>query len=217
MRVGINPGYPPFASIVDDELVGIDVDLAKALADHLDVPIEFVPMGIDGLHDALIATQVDVVISSLQVEVWRLGEIVYTRPYFNMGLVLVTDMNSSVDVMEDVAGRSLALEFGSAADHEARLWSRRIPPFEVLPYELPDDALDAVRLGQADAALVDTVTAMTFQNAHPEWSSKLIEVTVTPLVIAVQRHRGTTFDTVDAALEDLLEEGTVDEIIERWL
>ncbi|MEO8609756.1 MAG: ABC transporter substrate-binding protein [Chloroflexota bacterium] len=217
MRVGVDASYPPFAVATSNDLFGLDIDLGKALAERLKVPIRFVNMGFDGLYDSLKADQVDVVISALLVDPSKTGDFRYTFAYYDAGLVLVRNANSPIQSMQNMSGHALAYEFGSEADIVARAWLRRIPAFERRPYELPEYSLDAVRLGQADAALTDATSARLYLRAHPDWKATYTYVTDSFYAIAVRIDRGRTWDAVNHALQSLLDDGTLEAIIGRWL
>lgn len=217
MRVGVDASYPPFAVATSNDLFGLDIDLGKALAERLKVPIRFVNMGFDGLYDSLKADQVDVVISALLVDPSKTGDVRYTFAYYDAGLVLVRDAESLIQSMDDLSGHALGYEFGSEADIVARSWLRRIPEFYTRPYELPEYALDAVRLGQADAALTDATSARIYLRAHPEWRAAYTYITDSFYAIAVRVDRGRTWDAVNRALQSLLDDGTLEAIVKRWL
>jgi ABC-type amino acid transport substrate-binding protein len=216
LRVGVDASYPPFAVATADDLWGLDIDLGRELAARLDIPVRFVNLGFDGLYDALRTDQVDVLISALLIDPARFGEVRYSPPYFNAGLVLVTS-DARITTMDDLPGRALAYEFGSEADSEARRWLRRIPPFDTLPYELPTHALDAARLGHADAALVDAVSARLYLRAHPGWDAHTHIVTVAPYAIASRANRPDVADAISRVLEDMFEDETMDALIDKHL
>jgi len=216
MRVGVDASYPPFAVATANDLFGLDIDLGRALAERLRVPIRFVNMGFDGLYDSLKADQVDLVISALLIDLSRMGEVRYTQPYYNAGLMLVSDANNPVNSMRDLPGRSLAYEFGSEADIVARGWLRRIAPFDTRPYELPTYALEASRLGEADAALVDATSVHLYLREHPDWAVASQYVTDSLYAIAVRLDRGRTWNAVNQALQSLADDGTLETIIQRW-
>ncbi|MFQ3565548.1 MAG: ABC transporter substrate-binding protein [Aggregatilineales bacterium] len=217
LRVGIDPSYPPFASFNGSHLTGIDVDLAVALAFELGVRMRYVPLGFDGLYDALQAGQVDVLIAALRADPARGGIALYTQPYFNAGLVLVSPQSAKLDNMGQMGGHRLAVAFGSEAHSEAARWSRRIAPFTLLRYETSIDALDAVRLGEADAALIDSVTARLYLRHHPEWDGHMIEVTTVPVAMAVRADRPDQAAAISSALSALASRGTLEAIISRHL
>lgn len=217
LRVGVDASYPPFAEVGPDGLYGLEIDLAAALAERLDLPVRFVNLGYDGLYDALRVDQVDVLLSMLLIDPARANDVRYTRPYFNAGLVLVGNRSSGLDSMDALPGHALAYEFGSAADAEARRWLRRVLPFETRPYELGSYALDAARLSEADAALVDAITARLYLEEHPGWKATMHYVTDVWYAAAVRADRDRVWDAMNSALEALAQDGTLDHIIDRWL
>lgn len=217
MRIGVDASYPPFAVATADDLFGLDIDLGLALAEQIGITPRFVNMGYDGLYDAIRADQVDMVISTLLIDPARTRDVYYTRPYYNAGLVLVSDPAGPLSGMASLPGRSLAYEFGSAADAEVRLWSRRIDPFTTRPYELPAYALDALRLGQSDAALVDATSLRLYLHEHPGWNPQHVYVTDALYAIAIRIDRYHTWEAVDRALRELERNGSLQAIIAAWL
>lgn len=217
MRVGVDASYPPFAVATATELFGLDIDLAKAIGERLGVRVRFINMGYDGLYDALKVDQVDVLVSALLIDLSRTNDVLYTLPYYNAGLVLVTKADSTLYGMQDASGHSVAYEFGSEADQTAHEWLRRIPAFQTQPYELPDTALDAVRLDVSDSALVDSVSARLYLRQHPNWQAQMNTVTDVLYAIATRIDRGRTWEAVNGALQSLMDDGTVEKIIARWL
>lgn len=217
MRIGVDASYAPFAVATTNDLFGLDIDIGKALAESLDVPARFVNMGYDGLYDSLKVDQVDLLISALVVDYSRTNEVRYTLPYYNAGLVLISSVNSPIQSMLDLSGHSLAYEYGSDANLTATTWMRRIHPFQLQPYELPAYALDAARIGISDAALVDATTAQLYLRDYPNWKTSSAYVTDVLYAIAVRIDRVATYDAINGALALLIEDGTVQSIINRWL
>lgn len=217
LRVGIDPSYPPFASFSGQHLIGIDVDLAVALAFELGLTLRYVPLGFDGLYDALQAGQVDVLIAALREDPARGGIVLYTQPYFNAGLVLLSPQSARIDDMRQIGGHRIAAAFGSEAHSEATRWSRRVAPFTLLLYETSTDALDAIRLGEADAALIDSVAAHLYLRHHAEWDGHMIEVTTVPIVMAVRADRPDQAAAISGALSALASRGALEALLNRHL
>jgi polar amino acid transport system substrate-binding protein len=217
MRVGVDASYPPFAVATATDIFGLDIDLALALGEELNIPVRFVNLGYDGLYDALRTDQVDVLISALLVDPTRRGAVIYSPSYYNAGLVLVSGADSSVEKMGDLPGHRLAVEFGSQAQTEAGRWLRRVLAFEIRPYELPEYALDAARLGDADAALVDSIDARLYLRDHDHWEAQVTLTTYAPFAIATRADRPDRATALNAALHALIEDGMLEEIIARYL
>jgi ABC-type amino acid transport substrate-binding protein len=217
MRIGVDASNPPFAVATADDLFGLEIDLGHALAEEIGAPVRFINMGYDGLYDSIRADQVDMVISTLTMDPLRTNDVRYTQPYFDAGMLLVSPSSSPITAMSDLSDHVLAYEFGSDADSMARLWLRRIQPFETQPYELPQYALDAVRLGDADAALVDATSAHLYLRDHRDWSVQMSYVTSTPYAIALRINRWNTWERVSLALQALSDDGTLESILKKWL
>jgi polar amino acid transport system substrate-binding protein len=215
LRVGIDPGNPPFAVATDDDLFGIDIDISRELGRRLDVPVRFVYLGFDGLYDSLKTDQTDAVIAGVSADLSRLRDVHYSQPYFNAGLMLVS--SAGFAHMEDLPGKCLAYEFGSEAEVEARRWERRIQPFEMCPYELTSYALDAARLGEADVALVDAVSARLYLREHGAWAASVAAVTDNWYAVATQSRRPEISVAISDALQSMLDDGTLEAIIQQWL
>ncbi len=218
LRVGIDASYPPFgADPGNGELFGLDVDLAQAVAAEMGAPVRFINMGYDGLYDSLAADQADVLFSALRVDPLRMDEARYTVSYFDAGQVLVRPPQSGLDHMADLDGRALAVEFGAEGDVEARTWQRRLRALNILSFESAAGALEAVLAGQADAALVDAISARLWLRDHAGLERAPEYVTHDPYAAAVRADNERLWAAINTALTALIERGVVEEIVNRWL
>ena len=216
-RIGMDISDPPFASEPDHVPVGLDADLAHALAARLGVNVQIVPLGYDGLYDALTVGGVDGIISALTIDPLRTRDVQYSPPYFDDGLVLVVLPSTPITTMADLDGKQIAVEYGSLADQEAQHWQRRL--HQLTEFTLPTDAeaLAAVRAGRADAALTDQVTARLAIRAQPGLTVNAMFVTHQPYVVAVRRTSDRLAEAITAALRDMQADGTLTQIVDRWL
>lgn len=215
--VGVDAAVPPFASDDGQAVYGLDIDLANAIAAHIDLPIQFVNIGYYGLYDALISGEVDILISALRVEEARMDDVRYTRHYFDNGLLLVTPVDKPIPSLDGLAGQKVSYEFGSRADAELRVLEDEHEPVTRLPYELPTYALDSLRLAHADAAIVDATTLRLYQRRFANWSTAQRYLTRDPYAIATRHDNSDAWRLVDGALAALKENGELDRIIAMWL
>lgn len=215
--VGIDASYPPFAIDDGQSISGLDVDLAEAIADGIGLPVRFVSISFHGLYDALISGQADLLIAALRVDPARMDDVRYTRHYFDNGLLVVSSAEAPKLSPESLAGRRVAFEIGSQAETELRNLESKDLTLKRLPYELPRYALDALRLGIADAALVDATTLRLYQREYPNWQVARFHLTHDYLAIAVPRNRHGAWKLVDDALAALIESGQLATIIDKWI
>jgi ABC-type amino acid transport substrate-binding protein len=218
LRVGLDPTYPPFETADDGELRGLDVDLARALAADLGLQPEFVYFGYDGLYDALVTHQVDMLISALVVQIERTRDFAYSDSYFNAGEVLISRRDTeSIAGMADMSGRTLAVELGALGHVEAIQWARRLPNLDILPYNTPDDALAAVSQGEVDAVLIDGVSGRLYLLNQPNLRIVDAAVTLEPYALVVRKEDDLLLQKLNESLGRLKRNGRVEEIIQQWL
>lgn len=217
IRIATDTSYPPYSQDIGGELIGIDIAIGKALGQEIGLPVQFVPLGIDALYDALKNDRVDLIISALQPEDIMRSEVRYTNPYINDGLMMVSPADAPINDWSEVANGAIAYEFGAYSDEVIRAWSRRVRSFDKMPYELPEYALDALRLGIADVALVDMTTLGLYKADYPDWDVHILPVTFKPYVIAVRMDREKSFIATNDALDRLLDNGDIARIIDEWM
>ena len=233
--------------------------LGPALSKDEGVEVQFVAnLPYDGLYDALAVNRVDVVISALVVNPARMSDFAYSASYFDAGQVLVVRPPASggekrgggieerdpepvegacpepVEGMADMGGRTLAVEFGTQGDLEARKWARRLSGLTVVPCQTAAEALAAVAAGEADAALVDHVSALAAMarlnlRAEPQAESSPKSRAEGELVIvgkpvvgepyAVAVHRGGRYllRAINEALAEMEADGTMEALVAEWL
>lgn len=218
LRVGLDPTYPPFALATADDLVGFDVDLARALADDLGLQVEFAYFGYDGLYDALGAGQADVLISALVISESRTRDFAYSEPYFNAGQMLVVPDGSGIEEMGDLRGRVLAVELGSEGHVLGLEWARQVAGLEILPFSTPEEAVAAAEQGVVSATILDHINARLLLAQQTRGLHLApTPLTVEPYALVVRSQDDQLLQHLNTSLERLLTIGTVDEIARRWL
>ncbi len=215
LRVGLDPAYPPFESMQGQELVGYDVDLARALGRELGLQVVFVPMAYDGLYDALVGGQIDLILSSYPYSPELCRRERCTPPYFQAGQVLVVPEDSPIRGTGDLAGRAVGVEWGGPGDALARPWEEAGRIGRRQTYMGPGESLAALVAGEVDAAIVDRISALTLGEAglvvlEPAVQEESFVAVVAWRAAWLQRRLGW-------ALGRLRAEGALEELEERWV
>lgn len=215
--VGIDPSYPPFAEWTPDRIIGIEPDIARELGRRMGVETSILIMGYDGLYDALYTGEVDLILAGLRVDPLYAGWVHYTAPYFDAGQVLIARRDAPYLDMSDLDGKTLAVEIASLGDQAAQRWQRRLDRLDIARHMLPQDAMAAVERGDADAALVDTISARLYLQKHPALVQAGRTTAPDEYVIAIRDANYRLIDSVGRALDGMRADGTLDQIINEWL
>jgi polar amino acid transport system substrate-binding protein len=219
-KVCTDPSWPPF-EFVDEasgQIEGFDVELAQRLAGRLapGVHAEIVPVGFDGLYDALLAGRCDAVLSALPYEPLRTQDVVYSVAYFNAGLVLlVREDTTGVEDLADLVGCVVGVEWGFVPEGDTRqkeflrsLGARR--------YDTAEDALRALQAGEVEAAIVDRITALAYLR-----DCQGLQFVGEPLydvnyVIPVRPDSFRLLDGINRVLLEMREDGTLEALQALW-
>jgi len=219
LRVGLDASFPPFESLdATGQVVGFDADLARALAASLDAEPVFVTIGFDGLYDALLAGRIDVIISGLPYDPRRTQDVLYSQPYFNAGQVLVARADdATLTGSESLSGRTVAVEWGSLGDMEARRLRETVGDLQTIPQPTAREALRALVAGQADAAIADAVSVYQFIGEE-KGKVRVVEfLTDEPYVIATRSRSPRLAEAINEALSELRESGALEALRAKWL
>jgi polar amino acid transport system substrate-binding protein len=215
--VGLDPTFPPFEITEGGPLRGLDVDLAEEIASDLELQTEYVYFGYDGLYDALQTRQVDILISALVVIPERLNDFSYSDGYFNAGQVLISPTESPIWGEEDLADRRLAVELGAEGHVVATTWQRRLPGFEISPFNTPQEVLLSIKEGRAEAAMLDAVSGRTLLSEYPGLQIFGEPVTDEPYALVVRADDEILLEKLNETLQRIRISGRLDTMIANWL
>ncbi len=212
-RVGMDPSFPPFEDVtVDAQIVGFDVDLARAIAQEWGVQVELISMGYDGLIDAVRAEKVDAAISALPYDPLLTQDVRFSVPYFDAGWRIVVPHVSPFMTLGDLATARLAVEWGSEGDVWARRLRHRYPTIQLVLRMSPADVLQALQSGEADAGIVDGVVA----RQHARYIRVLHVLSQEPYVVVMPYRAHRLQAQVNNTLETLRVRGVLRQLESRW-
>ncbi len=227
IRVGMDASWPPFEYIdgATGQIVGLDVDLARAIGQRLSVEVELVNVGFDSLYDALYVGRFDAIVSALPYDPLLYGDVAYSISYFNAGQVLVVradeteiseSANQRISEVNDLSGKRLGVELASEGDVLGRRLQKKIEGLSLENYMAPQDVLRALKGGEVEAAIVDAVSAYQFIAAEGD-----VQVVGHPLtdelyIIAVRLDSPLLLKAINEALVGMREDGTMERLQKKW-
>ena len=159
--VGTEGAYPPFNSLTaGGELVGFDVDIAKALCARMTVECNFVAVDWDGLIPALQAGKIDVIAASLTITDERKKHVLFTHKYYETPLAIVARKDAGLATTEAsaFAGKTLGVQGQTwQADYAAGTYGAAGAELKLYPSQI--EAMLDLSSGRLDAVLSDKIPA----------------------------------------------------------
>jgi lysine-arginine-ornithine-binding protein len=169
VRIGTEGAYPPFNGLdASGQLVGFDIDIAKALCEKMKVECTFVAQDWDGIIPALLAGKYDAIVASMSVTEERKKKIAFTNKYYDTPAAFIAPKDSKITAWtaEGLKGKVVGTQ--SSTTH-ANFLEEVIKPggAEVKLYPTQDEANADLAAGRLDAVVADRV-ALTDWLKKPE-------------------------------------------------
>ncbi len=219
LRVGIDDTYPPME--YKDEAgnnAGFDIELALELGKRLDKEVQFVPTAWTAIFTALSSNKYDCIISSLSITEERQKTIAYTRPYIaNSQVMIVRSDNTDIKNENDLGGKIVAVQMGTTSDDACVEFQKTITFKDYKKYEAMTEALNELKIGRVDAVVCDLVVGKYFV-ARDKESFKIVNTTLPnePIAIGFTKANKAEADKVDKVLGEMMSDGTLKAISEKW-
>ena len=161
--MGLDDSFPPmgFRSAGGD-IVGFDVDFAKAVAEYLGVEVEFVPIDWGSKELELRQKNIDVVWNGLTMSQARIdsGEWGFSQPYLENRQVILSIAGSGIDTIADLEGKKVGVQFDSSAQAAVEEEPDILATFaggEIIKLETYTTAILELKNGSLDAVVGDEI------------------------------------------------------------
>ena len=172
--VGMELAYPPFETKDDQgNPSGVSVDLAEALGEYLDRPIQIENTNWDGLIPSLQTGKVDVVISSMTITDERKEVVDFSIPYAHSYLGLLVNKNANINQVEDLnqPGKIVAVKKGTTGNIYA---TKKLSNATVNALSSENACVTEVTQGKADAFIYDQLTIYRQNQANPDTTKAVL-------------------------------------------
>ena len=221
LRAGLSAAQPPFnMKNRSGEVVGLDVDIVRALAQSMGVKLRLVERPFAELLPALEKGEVDLVISGLTITPERNARVAFAGPYFISGKAVLSRASAITDAQEvaalDAAGRTYVALAGSTSAGFVR---ESMPHAKLVTAPDYDAGVQMVISGKADGMVADLLICMlsVWRNPKAGLSTSKVPLTAEPLGIALPADDPLFVNLVQNYLTTLEYTGLLTQFKARWL
>src|SRR6195952_3124943 len=216
LRVGTEGVYSPFSfhDPATGELVGYDVDVAKAVGQKLGVKVEFVETPWDSMFAALEADRFDIVANQVTINPERQGKYDLSQPYtVGEGVIVTRGGDDSIKSLADIKGKT-------AAENATSNWSEvaRKAGANVESVEGFSQAITLLNQGRVDVVINDSIAVYAYLAETGDKSVKIAGTVgeKSEQGFAARKDSG-TLPELDKALGELRADGTLAAISQKYL
>lgn len=215
LTMGTNAAFPPYEFVADDgSYAGIDVEIATAIAEKLGMTLEVKDMEFDSLISAVEGGVVDVVLAGLTVNEERLEKVNFSTSYAKGVQVIIVKDGSDIADVDGLDGKIIGVQAGTTGDIYC---TSDYGQENVKQFPNGSLAVQALLNDQVDCVVIDNEPAKAFVAANEGLAILDTEYANEDYAAAFAKENTELLDNFNAALAELTEAGTIDEIIAKYI
>ena len=216
--IGIDDKFAPMGfRDENNEIVGFDIDYAKAAVEKMGVTAEFQPIDWKTKETELSSGRIDLIWNGYTITDERKEKVLFTKPYLSNSQVVATLADSTLTKIDDLEGQDIGIQgLSSAGDAlNANPIHSKIKSLT----EFSDNvlALTDLKTGRVNAVIIDEVV-MDYYMAQEEGTFKVLEEELAPeeYGVGVKKGNEDLLEKLQKALDEINEDGTATEISIEW-
>lgn len=213
--MGTNAQFPPYEYVDDNgNIIGIDAEIAQAVADKLGMTLTIKDMEFDSLLSAVQAGSVDIVFAGLTVTDERKESVDFTMTYATGIQSIIVKDDSEIKTVDDLEGKTIGVQSGTTGDIYC---TDDYGQENVKQFNNGALAVAALVNGQVDCVIIDNEPAKAFVEANDGLKILNTEYAVEDYAAAISKDNAELTEKVNAAMEELKADGTIDQIIAKYI
>ena len=218
--VGTAASMPPLnMTTKDGEIIGLEIDLAQAMAKSMGVKLRIEALQFHELLPALEAGKIDIVLSGMTMTPQRNMKVAFVGPYFKSGKAILTKMPTMAQAQtpEDLHDprKSIVTLRGSTSEQFVK---KNMPKVKLVTANSYDEAIDMVINGKVDGLFADyTICVVTiFRYPKVGLLTVVSPLTYEPLGVALPDNDPLFVNWMENYLATLEDSGALEELTWEW-
>ena len=203
------------------EIVGFDVELAKEVAERLDVEITFQPIDWAMKETELASGNIDMIWNGYAITPERAEKVLLSEPYIVDAQSIIVLKDSAIETKADLEGKLVSTQQSSSSvdkimEDESGIFGKL--GGDLVLYPSNNNAFSDLESGRVDAIVVGEVYGRYYMKQSGKDIYRVLEDNFgeDEMAVAFKKNNTELQERVDAALADMKEDGTFDEIYDKW-
>ena len=215
LTMATNATFPPYEMTTDSgEIEGIDVETAKAIAEKLGLELQIDDMDFDAALLSVQQGKADIVMAGVTVTDERKAVMDFSDSYATGIQSIIVPEGSDITSPDDLAGKKIGTQRGTTGYIYC---SDDFGDDAVVAYDDGLTAVQALNNGQVDAVVIDNAPATEYVAANPGLVILDTSYAEEDYAIGMNKSNTALLDAVNAALEELKADGTLQAIVDKYI
>lgn len=215
LTMGTNAAFPPYEMVDENNnIIGIDAEIAAAVAEKLGMELEIKDMAFDSLITAVSSGAIDVALAGMTVTEERKEAVNFSDSYATGIQVVIVTEDSAIATIDDLEGKKIGVQSGTTGDIYC---AGDYGEDAVARYDNGALAVQALLNGQVDCVVIDNEPAKAFVEANEGLKILETEYITEEYAAAIAKENTELLDKFNTALSELKAEGKIDEIVGKYI
>lgn len=214
LTMATNAEFPPYEYVEGDKIVGIDAEIAALIADKLGMELEIVDVAFDSIIPGVQSGKYDMGMAGLTVNEERLEKVNFSTSYATGIQAVIVKEGSDIKSIDDLAGKKIGVQTSTTGDIYA---TGDYGEDAITRYDNGAVAVQALLAGKVDCVIIDNEPAKSYVAANEGLKVLDTEYTVEDYAICFAKENTELQEKVNGALEELIKDGSVKEVIEKYI
>lgn len=215
LTMATNAYFPPYEYYEGNEIVGIDAEIAAAVAGKLGLKLEIEDMEFDSIIAAIQAGKADIGLAGMTVTDERKKSVNFSDSYATGVQAVIVKEDSDITSVDDLFdGKIIGTQLGTTGD----IYSQDdFGEDNVDSYSKGGDAVMALISGKVDAVIIDNEPAKSFVSANQGLKILDTEYVSEDYAAALSKGNDALLNAINSALKELKESGELQAIVDKYI
>ncbi|MBR4530019.1 MAG: transporter substrate-binding domain-containing protein [Lachnospiraceae bacterium] len=210
-----NAEFPPYEYHEGDDIVGIDAEIAAAIAQRLGCELKIEDIAFDSIIPAVVSGKADIGLAGMTVTEDRKKSVDFSDSYASSSQVVIVKEDSGITGLGDLGADSVVgVQTGTTGDIYC---SDDDSIGTVERYNKGMEAVQALTQGKLDAVVIDSEPAKVFVSENPGLVILDESYTDEQYAAAIRKDNAALLNNVNQALAELKADGTLDAIVAKYI
>lgn len=210
--LGTNAYFPPYEYYDNNEIVGVDMDIAKEVANRMGKKLVIEDMEFDTLIQAVTMNKVDVVFAAMTITEERQNLVDFTDSYATGVQDVIVLKDSSINTIDDLNNAIIGVQQGTTGC----IYAHDDFDTKTLEFSRSTELLDALKSGKIDAVIIDNGPANTFVAEDEELRLLETHYVVESYAACVNKNNKDLLNEINLIIKEMQQDGTIDNILKKY-
>ena len=214
---GTNAEFEPYEYMEGSEVVGIDAEIADALAEKLGLTAQVENMAFNAIVPAVTTGKVDIGLAGMTADEERKKNVNFSEPYVEAGQVIVVNKDSDIKSVADLSGKIVGVQNGTTGDQYVSDEKNGVGVASVERFSSGPEAAQSLATGKIDAVVIDNEPAKAIVANNSDLIVLEEPLTSEQYAIAVSKDKPALLEAINGALNEMEESGELQTILDKYL